>query len=205
MKIVFTRNRITRTCNKEYADDKNYKEYLQKDFNHRCAYCDLHDSWIKPLSYQIDHFIPMRVFIAAKRDELKTKYINLMYACPACNRLKSDLFSGDVVSGKIENQLFYNPDTDDLNKYFYRDENGQILSDDDKGNEIIKRLQLYRPTKQWGWYLDELQEVYQIVEARIENETDIEKKEILKQVHDKIGNQLYRKHRYFAHSYANKG
>ena len=101
---IFARSRITRTCQKEYSNYQSFKEYLQKDFNNRCAYCDLHDSWIRPLPYQIDHFIPKKAFKAANRLELETTYTNLMYACPVCNRLKSDWYSGSIDLKRIENQ-----------------------------------------------------------------------------------------------------
>lgn len=66
---------------------------------------------------------------------------------------------------------------------------------------MIKRLQLYRPTKQMAWFLDELEQVYQEVEDRIESESDVEKKVKLKLAHNKIGNALFRKHRFFVHSF----
>lgn len=204
MKHIFARSTITRTCHKKYSDYRRFKDYLKKDFNNRCAYCDLYDLWIEPLPYQIDHFIPMKEIKAAKRFELETTYSNLMYACPVCNRLKSDMFSGSIDPCKIENQLFYNPDNDNMNDHFYRDDKGRIMSDDKKGKEIIERLQLYRPTKQWGWYLDELYEVYQILEARIKTETNSEVKEKYEIARNQVGNALFQKRMYFAHSYKNK-
>ena len=172
MKHIFARSTITRTCHKKYSDYRRFKDYLKKDFNNRCAYCDLYDLWIEPLPYQIDHFIPMKEIKAAKRFELETTYSNLMYACPVCNRLKSDMFSGSIDPCKIENQLFYNPDNDNMNDHF--------------------------------WYLDELYEVYQILEARIKTETNSEVKEKYEIARNQVGNALFQKRMYFAHSYKNK-
>lgn len=66
---------------------------------------------------------------------------------------------------------------------------------------MIKRLQLYRPTKQMAWFLDELNQVYDDIEKRMESESDDEKKEKLALAHDKIGNVLFRRQQFFVHSF----
>lgn len=88
----FKRHTIIRDCDKNYKDYHNYKEYLKKDFKNRCAYCNMHDKWIMPLPYQIDHFIPRVECKKAGRNDLDHDYRNLMYSCPVCNRLKSNIF-----------------------------------------------------------------------------------------------------------------
>lgn len=197
----FKRHTIIRDCDKNYKDYHNYKEYLKKDFKNRCAYCNMHDKWIMPLPYQIDHFIPRVECKKAGRNDLDHDYRNLMYSCPVCNRLKSDIFEGEIPKDEIRNPYFYNPVDTDYNHIFFRDEKGRIQSEDRLGKEMIKRLQLYRPTKQMAWFLDELEQVYQEVENRIESESDVEKKAKLKLAHNKIGNALFRKHRFFVHSF----
>ena len=88
MKYKDFRNfKIKRTCNKKFEDYKKYKEYLAKDFNHRCAYCNTRDDIIEPLYFTIDHYVPRDSF-KGKNENLENDYNNLMYACPKCNFAK---------------------------------------------------------------------------------------------------------------------
>lgn len=56
-----------------------YKKYLEADFYHKCAYCDISDSMITT-PFEIDHFIPINTFEGI-RDDLKTDYNNLVLSC----------------------------------------------------------------------------------------------------------------------------
>ena len=69
---------------------------------------------------------------------------------------------------------------------------------------MIKRLQLYRPTKQMAWFLDELKQVYDQIETRMKSEMDAGKRAKLEVVYDKIGNALFKRHQFFVHSYMNE-
>lgn len=197
----FKKHTIKRTCEKHYKDYHDYKEYLKADFKNRCAYCNMHDEWIMPLPFQIDHFIPRAKFEKAGRKDLDNDYRNLMYSCPVCNRLKSDAFDGEIPANKISNPYFHNPVDIDYNTIFTRDEKGRIQSEDELGRDMIKRLQLYRPTKQMAWFLDELKQVYDEIENRMQTESDIEKKSKLECAHSKIGNVLFRRWQFFVHSF----
>lgn len=192
---------IKRNCDKKYKDYHSYKDYLKADFRNRCAYCNMHDNWIMPLPFQIDHFIPRAKFERAKRNDLDNDYCNLMYSCPVCNRLKGDAFDGEIPEDIISNPYFYNPVDIDYNTIFTRDEKGRILSEDALGKDMIKRLQLYRPTKQMAWFLDELKQVYDEIEKRIQLEKDLEKKSKLECAYYKIGNALFRRQQFFVHSF----
>lgn len=197
----FRNHTIKRNCDEKYNDYHKYKKYLKIDFSNRCAYCNMHDNWIMPLPFQIDHFIPRAKFEQVKRNDLDTDYRNLMYSCPVCNRLKSDIFDGEIPEDIITNPYFYNPVDIDYNTIFTRDEKGQIQSEDELGRNMIKRLQLYRPTKQMAWYLDELKQVYDEIEKRMQSEMDLEQRSKLEIAHSKIGNVLFRKHQFFVHSF----
>lgn len=197
----FKKHTIKRDCNKKYKDYHGYRKYLEKNFAHRCAYCNMHDKWVMPLPFQIDHFIPRAEFEKAGRYDLEYDYRNLMYSCPVCNRLKSDDYKGEITEDKIENLYFYNPAEIDYNTIFSRDEKGRIQSEDELGKDMIKRLQLYRPTKQMAWFLDELKQIYDEIEERLKMEKDEEKKEKLELAYNKIGADLFRKHQLFIHSY----
>lgn len=197
----FKKHTISRNCDKEYKDYHNYKKYLEVDFGHHCAYCNMHDEWVMPLSFQIDHFIPRSEFEKAGRNDLDNDYRNLMYSCPICNRLKSDAFEGKIQEEQIVNPYFYNPVDIDYNTIFTRDDKGRIQSTDELGKAMIKRLQLYRPTKQMAWFLDELKQTYDALEIRMQAEQNPQKQEKLKIAYDKIGNVLFKRHRYFVHSF----
>lgn len=200
----FKKHTITRTCDRQYKDFHSYKDYLKDDFKERCAYCNMHDKWIMPLSFQIDHFIPRAKFEKIGRKDLDNDYNNLMYSCPICNRLKSDVFDGEISNDEIKNPYFYNPVDVDYNTIFTRDEKGRIQSEDVLGQDMIKRLQLYRPTKQMAWFLDELKQVYDQIETRMKSEMDAGKRAKLEVVYDKIGNALFKRHQFFVHSYMNE-
>lgn len=197
----FRKHTIIRSCDKKFNDYRNYKEYLKVDFSNRCAYCNMHDKWILPLPFQIDHFIPRAEFEKVDRKDLDNDYRNLMYSCPVCNRLKSDAFEGKIPENEIMNPYFYNPVDTDYNTIFFRDEKGRIQSTDKLGKDMIKRLQLYRPTKQMAWFLDELKQVYDELEKRISSELDIEKRTKLEIAYNKIGNALFRRQQFFVHSF----
>ena len=55
---------IDEAYNMESMEDalEMLKEYLRANFKNRCAYCNMHDEWILPLPFQIDHFIPRAKF-----------------------------------------------------------------------------------------------------------------------------------------------
>lgn len=200
----FKKHTISRNCDKKYQNYHSYKKYLETDFEHHCAYCDMYDEWIMPLPFQIDHFIPRAAFEKAERTDLDNDYNNLMYSCPICNRLKSDTFEGKVPETGISNPFFYNPVDIDYNTIFERDDMGRICSNDELGKAMIKRLQLYRPTKQMAWFLEELKWTYDAIESRIKVEKNPEQIERLKRAQEKVGNILFRRHRYFVHSYVSE-
>lgn len=197
----FKKHVIIRNCDKEHKDYHDYKEYLKVDFKNRCAYCNMHDDWVMPLPFHIDHFIPRSEFEKAGRMDLDNDYRNLMYSCPVCNRLKSNAFEGEIPQGAIINPCFYNPVDIDYNTVFTRDDKGRICSEDELGKDMIKSLQLYRPTKQIAWFLDELKQIYNEIEQKMVSESDMEKRSKLERAYDKIGNVLFKSHRFFVHSY----
>lgn len=70
----FRKHQILRTCKDQHDDYHHYKAALSQDFQQRCGYCNMNENTIAPLSFQIDHFVPINVF-EGKRDELKTRNI----------------------------------------------------------------------------------------------------------------------------------
>ena len=190
MKYKDFRNfRIVRNCNKKYKTCEPYRKFLEKDFKHRCAYCNTLDFVVKPLSYHIEHYIPYNTF-KDKKPELNNTYENLMYACPKCNLKKGDLFEGDSELNNLENELFYNPVDVDYNEIFYRDEYGTIDSDDEKGRKMITLLELYKPIYNIAWLLDEIITTRDKIKNKLENEISEETRKELQEALDKI-NEYY--------------
>lgn len=198
-RYTFRNHQIKRTCNKEYKDYHSYLPYLLEDFSHHCCYCNISEKTLDISSFQIDHFIPQHAFKGV-RDELLTQYNNLMLCCPKCNRTKSDLYDGDILSYSVENDLFYNPDTVDYNSIFYRNELGGISSDDEKGKRIIQLLRLYRPLHNYAWVLEKLDAIITQLEAQIEHSSG-ERKERLKALQEKLMAKYYRMRTHFVVAY----
>ena len=180
MKYKSFRNfKIIKNCTKKYKTHSSYKKYLQEDFKHRCAYCNMLDEIIEPKPFEIDHFIPRNTFKNIK-PELEYDYQNLMYACPKCNVNKGDNYKGDINNDKIENGFFYNPVEVDYNDIFYRNEYGGISSEDEKGNEMILTLNLYNPIHNFAWIIDNIQEVEEKISKKMANMKDTESEEYKK-------------------------
>lgn len=56
-----------------YADYRSYKQFLRIDFNHRCAYCNIHEAEDGGSSkFHIDHYQPKKRFPVKTND-----YLNL--------------------------------------------------------------------------------------------------------------------------------
>lgn len=203
MKISdFQKHKIRRDCGKKYDDYHNYLPYLQRDFAHRCCYCNLHEDTIGTISFQIDHFIPQKHFGTTRR-ELRNQYNNLMLACPKCNRAKSDQYEGDITSLEIENRLFYNPDKVDYNEIFYRNELGGISSDDPKGQDMINRLKLYRVMHNYAWILEKLDDLLERIDKQIVTATG-ERKKVLAATRNRLFEKHYRMRKQFCAAYREK-
>ncbi len=66
-----------------YSD---WKEQIAEECFYQCVYCSIHEGQFGGINnYHIDHFRPKSIFTKLENDIL-----NLFYACPICNRFKSD-------------------------------------------------------------------------------------------------------------------
>ncbi|MBC8872644.1 MAG: HNH endonuclease [Planctomycetes bacterium] len=69
-----------------YSQHESYRPWLRDDFTFRCVYCLARERWHKGhYGFQVDHLIPK-----AEAPTRALKYGNLVYACEACNKMKSD-------------------------------------------------------------------------------------------------------------------
>jgi hypothetical protein len=125
-----------------FTDYRHYKPYLRLDFLHRCAYCLLHEG-DGPGGFQwfsIDHFRPRKRFPL-----LETTYENLYYACPWCNRAKSDTWPTPDESKR--GYEFVDPCLEDLYlKHSVTDKNtGRVEPRSKPGDFTIRNIKLNRP------------------------------------------------------------
>ena len=70
-----------------------WKEQIAAECYHQCVYCSIHEKpWGGIDHYHIDHFRPKS---KAEFEHLICDICNLFYACPVCNRFKSDDWPGE--------------------------------------------------------------------------------------------------------------
>jgi hypothetical protein len=64
----------------------SWKQQISEDCYNQCVYCSIHENpWGGIDHYHIDHFRPQSRF-----ENLVNTITNLYYACPICNKFKSD-------------------------------------------------------------------------------------------------------------------
>lgn len=149
----------------ELTDYRNYKDFLEKDFNQRCGYTDCHQYWFGgKINFQIDHFRPI-----SKYPSLKTEYSNLVYSCSYVNRAKSN-----------DDGNYLDPCNSDYNKHFYRDTLGNIYpkSESESAKYMYSKLKLY--LKRYGviWMLERLYDKKELLKEYIQTTDNSEAKEI---------------------------
>lgn len=199
----FKNHEIRKTPGIHYRDLNRYRPYLSMDFEQRCCYCNMHEDTLTS-PFHIDHFIPVAV-VEGKKDDLKTDYENLMWACPKCNIAKGSKYPGEFVdTGRIENGYFYNPVETDYNTIFFRNELGGIDSTDPKGRQMIKDLKLYRPIHNLAWLLEKLESTHELLDKAIDSETDPEKQAEWKEKQRRIGNYYMKMAATFKAAYKSK-
>lgn len=161
----------------KYSDFHKYKPFLREDFNKRCGYCD--DSDIRSGGhryYQIDHFVPQKVFINLKDND----YHNLVYSCPFCNREKWHKWpSNDENISIIENSGFVDPCSKDFDNHLDRNADGKISVQTEIGQYMFKELNLGLKRHAILWNLEKLMRQIDEISMLIDNEKDDTLKETL--------------------------
>ena len=133
---------------------RSYKPQLRKDFRKRCGYCDDPDTYVGGQGgSHIDHFAPRSKF-----PDLESCYENLVYACPFCNRAKSDKWTGndptapnDGVSG------FVDPCDPELDRHLGRSRRGAIIGLTPLGDYLADNLNLRLARHQYIWQLSRIE------------------------------------------------
>lgn len=154
----FRRINPIRTCQKEYRNYNSYKQYLKKDFNSRCGYCDSIDRLdTYSAVFHIDHFVPKKKF---EKVYSVNDYGNLVYACPSCNRYKSDKWISMNPKVKIiDNKGFVDPCSQEYSNLFLRDESGKIIPTNDLSKYIFDELHLYLKRHELIYKLEKLEKI----------------------------------------------
>lgn len=109
-----------------------YKPLFVEAYNGKCSYCGVPLSIIGLKQLEIDHFIPKNSSRFTNKSDAG-HVENLVLACFDCNRSKSDLELADEDLHKV------NPDSPDICKSFYRDDDYYIrISEDFTDDEAVK-------------------------------------------------------------------
>ncbi|HFI0424128.1 TPA: HNH endonuclease [Streptococcus suis] len=193
----FRHHIIKRTCSKHYQNYSSYKKYLKKDFQNKCAYCNVSDEQITTY-FEVDHFIPSKICKEYNRHDLITDYNNLIYSCKKCNLAKSDLYDGGEIPEELSNDRFYNPVEIDYNKIFYRNIIGGIDSKDIKGRNMIVDLKLYRIFHNYAWISEELFRILSVIDSKIEGiSVNDPKRKIFLELHRNISSEAIKYQKLF--------
>lgn len=134
-----------------YRYYRDYRDFIRKDSQYRCVYCDIHENEInRDLNMRddkmtLDHFRPKSLFA-----HLENNPHNLVLACQDCNHHKSDDFpaygrpdncSIDGVDGYVD------PFEVDRSDYFSVDANGVLKGRKHPADYMIRVLLLNGPYK----------------------------------------------------------
>lgn len=123
---------------KKWVSHSAILKHLRSDFEGRCAYCGDLDN-ILDSTYQVDHFAPKEKF-----KEREFIYENLMYACPSCNRAKSEYWvSDDADVNVISDEGIVNPCSASYDNHLCREDSGAIGFKTRLGKFMYMKLKLY--------------------------------------------------------------
>lgn len=120
----------------------NWKEQIAEECYHQCVYCSIHENpWGGIDHYHIDHFRPKS---KPEFSHLENDICNLFYACPVCNRFKSDDWPGEP--DNLDKICYPDPSKTDYQTIFQQNQtNYTIFSMNKSGSYLIHRLYLNRP------------------------------------------------------------
>ena len=150
-----------------------YKDDLKKDFHGCCGYCGSPDFiWGGKSGFQIDHFAPKSKF-----PDLIEIYKNLIYACPICNRGKSNKWPSDDSSVSIRNEEgFVHPCKDEYATHLSRNEFGVITANTKVGDYMHTSLKLGLKRHQIIWLMEELHYLMKEVEKYIDKSSELKER-----------------------------
>lgn len=116
-------------------NEQERRDLTRRRFRGRCGYCGVHETDAGN-ELEIDHFQPRA---AGGGDELD----NLVYCCPACNRLKGDWWPQPGTA--TASRRILHPLRDDLTHHLYEAGDGRLIALTEAGAFHLERLRLNRP------------------------------------------------------------
>jgi hypothetical protein len=118
----------------------DWKQQISNDCHNQCVYCSIHENpWGGIDHYHIDHYRPKSKF-----EHLTNVITNLYYACPICNRFKSDDWPNEPDS--LDNVCYPDPsDNDFTNLYTVDLNNFKLAGLYIASRYLINKLYLNRP------------------------------------------------------------
>lgn len=141
----------------ERTNYRDYRDNLRADFNNRCGYCNDLDAPRKEY-FEIDHLVPQKIMVNKKNND----YQNLVYACHSCNNTKRKKWpSGDENIPIVGDKGWIDPCTEEYDKQFSRDENGNIIPLTPIGRWMYDNLKLYNPQHSILWNIEQLDMICQ--------------------------------------------
>jgi hypothetical protein len=124
-------------------DYTKWKEQIAEECYKRCVYCSIHEApWGGIDHYHIDHYRPKS---KPEFKEYELDICNLFYACPICNRFKSDDWPNEP-NDELNRASYPDPSQIDYASIFYLDTtNFKLKGTNVAANYVIERLYLNRP------------------------------------------------------------
>lgn len=117
-----------------YSD---WKEQIAKECYYQCVYCSIHEAQFGGVNnYHIDHFRPKSIFKALEND-----ICNLFYACPICNRFKSNDWPNDP---DLDSVSYPDPSVIDYSEIFSINEDFHVIGKYVSSEYLVLRLYLNR-------------------------------------------------------------
>jgi len=117
-----------------YSD---WKEQIAEECFNQCVYCSIHEAQFGGIDhYHIDHFRPKSIF-----GKLENDIYNLFYACPICNRFKSDDWPGNPDLTKVS---YPDPSKTDYSQLFALKSDFEIKGKYIASEYLVLRLFLNR-------------------------------------------------------------
>ena len=121
---VYSSEPLARRHNPHYDTVESYRPWLRDEFNYKCPFSLLRETWFSTQQFEIDHLKSRK-----SRPDLIYTYDNLIYLFHSCNRAKGTLELPDPSRIKLSECLEVKPD-------------GKIVFKNEAGRVIVRTLRL---------------------------------------------------------------